>query len=593
MFYRTKSFATLIISAFMFTSSIAHADAISWQHALDETTFTKAKKENRLVILDLEAVWCHWCHVMEEQTYSKPDIQKLIGERYIAVRIDQDARPDLGNRYRDYGWPATIIFNSSGEELDKLSGFVEPQQMAKLLADYAEHPTPKEKPTSIQYSERTSLSDELKAELVRRFEQTADRELGGLTTSHKYLDPDTLEYALKRATEGDQPSVDFVKKSLTANLQLLDPAWGGVYQYSTHGNWENPHFEKIAPKQAADLRTYALAYAVWRDEQSLKAMQSIRKYLDGFLHDAGGAFYTSQDADLVQGEHSAEFFQLSDGERRKRGIPRIDKNIYASENGKIISALAAVYASTQDTTALEQARKAAEWVQGNRALPGGGFKHGDADPAGPYLCDTLFMGRALLDLYAVTGERKWLVGAEQAAQYIQTTFAPAEGTAGYPTSFARGAALKPLPVLSENVTLVRFLALLTNYTGKPEYKTSAEAAMRYLATKEVATESITEPGILLADNELNVPPLHIVTVAPKDDAVGKSLFAASLSYAASYKRTEWWDRREGQMPNPDVQYPVLPKPAAFVCTNKRCSLPIFKPDDIPTTIKKLTATAGS
>ena len=104
-----------------------------------------------------------------------------------------------------------------------------------------------------------------------------------------------------------------------------------------------------------------------------------------FLTSPDGAFYTSQDADLVPGEHADEYFALSDAAaRRKRGIPRVDQHIYARENGWAINALAGFYAATGDESALADAIRAAEWIIANRSLPGGGFRHDAKDmPAGP------------------------------------------------------------------------------------------------------------------------------------------------------------------------------------------------------------------
>ena len=104
----------------------AHGANLPWLAWSDEN-FARAQKENKLLLLDLEAVWCHWCHVMEEKTYSDPVVNKLLSEKFILMKVDQDARPDLGNKYKDYGWPATIIFNAKGEELRKLAGFVPPE----------------------------------------------------------------------------------------------------------------------------------------------------------------------------------------------------------------------------------------------------------------------------------------------------------------------------------------------------------------------------------------------------------------------------------------------------------------------------------
>ena len=88
-----------------------NAAKIDWQPWSDGV-FERAARENRFVLLDLEAVWCHWCHVMDEVTYSDPKVVALIKSRYIPVRVDQDSRPDISRRYENYGWPATVVFNA-------------------------------------------------------------------------------------------------------------------------------------------------------------------------------------------------------------------------------------------------------------------------------------------------------------------------------------------------------------------------------------------------------------------------------------------------------------------------------------------------
>src|SRR5262245_6631601 len=90
-------------------SALAEQTGISWLRS-DTDAFARAKAEQRFVILYLEAVWCHWCHVMDEKTYGDAGVRAEIGSHYVPLRIDQDLRPDLSNRYRDYGWPATVIF---------------------------------------------------------------------------------------------------------------------------------------------------------------------------------------------------------------------------------------------------------------------------------------------------------------------------------------------------------------------------------------------------------------------------------------------------------------------------------------------------
>ena len=114
----------LFFAALVARSALAASDSglIKWEDWTDDL-FAKAKREQRFVILDLEAVWCHWCHVMEETTYAEPKVAALINAKYIPVRVDQDANPDLSTRYGDWGWPATIIFAPDGTEIVKRRGY--------------------------------------------------------------------------------------------------------------------------------------------------------------------------------------------------------------------------------------------------------------------------------------------------------------------------------------------------------------------------------------------------------------------------------------------------------------------------------------
>ena len=81
---------------------------------------------DKFVLLDLEAVWCHWCHVMDETTYRDPAVMALLDSNYIAVKVDQDSRPDLANRYENYGWPATVVFGPDGGEIVKRRWLYQP-----------------------------------------------------------------------------------------------------------------------------------------------------------------------------------------------------------------------------------------------------------------------------------------------------------------------------------------------------------------------------------------------------------------------------------------------------------------------------------
>jgi len=564
---------------------------IRWQGWSDDL-FAQAKRENRLVLLDLEAVWCHWCHVMDETTYKDPQVAAIIAKGYIAVKVDQDSRPDLANRYEDYGWPATILFSTEGKELAKLSGYLPPGRMRALLQEFLDDPRPGpsvvERP-AIRYSNSSALAKPLVDELTKIHVANYDFQHGSWGTVHKFLQSDPTEYVMERAAEGDEQSRRMARQTLDAALVLIDPVWGGANQYSHGGVWENPHFEKIMWIQAVNLRIYSLAYAQFRDPRYLKAAQNVHRYLRDFLTSPQGAFYTSQDADVKRGEHSEEYFKLDDDARRKLGMPRIDKHSYSRENGWAIEAVAVFASVTGDRQALEHAVGAAEWVVANRALAGGGFRHDEKDRGGPYLADTLAMGRAFLQLYATTADRVWLARAEAAAQFVAGNFG--SRAPGVVTAKAPAAGLAPAPQRDENIQWARFANLLSHYTGKAEYKKLARNAMQYLATREIATRRPTA-GILLSDRELNSDPAHITIVGAKSDAAAQRLYAAARRHPGGYLRIEWLDPAEGPLPNPDVQYPPLARAAAFACAAGRCSRPVFEPEKIGEVVARFRSGGG-
>jgi hypothetical protein len=572
----------------------ADAAELSWQPWTDDL-FARAKSEHRLVLLDLEAVWCHWCHVMDETTYRDPAVVALLRDHYLIVRVDQDSRPDLSNRYEDYGWPATIVFDADGKELVKRSGYLPPPLMGSLLQAIIDDPTPGPSVhavAALQPAVEGTLGAEQRTRLQEAFRDSYDHQQAAWGGRHKYLDADCVEYSLllmgRGQTGGDASVVSgpeaasMAEASLSAARALFDPVWGGVYQYSTGGVWTEPHFEKIMAYQADYLRSYALAYAATGHSDDLHACQEVRRFLTGILTSPSGAFYASQDADVVPGEHSADYFARDDAGRRALGIPRIDTHLYARENGWAITALAALAGASGDTTVLDQAVRAARWVVANRALSGGGFSHDAADAGGPFLGDTLAMARAGLALYAVTGERAWLTMAQAGLDFIAAHFtAPATCVGGEPAGYLTTAAipggLPPTPQRDENIALARLANLMFRYTGSQADHAMAVQAFRYVAAPGVADRRPTA-GVLIADSELASAPLHLTVVGAKDDERAAALFRAAAADACVYKRLDWYDAREGPLPGDTRQLPSAGVPALYLCVDGRCSKPVTAPD---------------
>lgn len=563
------------------------ATKIAWQTD-DRAAFARAAREDRFVLLYLEAVWCHWCHVMQRETFADAGVQAALDAHYVPLRIDHDARPDLANRYRDYGWPATIVFAPDGTEIVKRQGYIAPAPMRRLLAAIVADPSPERSAALAQPvapAALSSLDAKVRAALAERHRSSHDAELGGLRTAQKFVDRDSVEYELALGLDGDAPMLERARRTLDAATALIDPAWGGVYQYSTHGDWQHPHFEKLGFLQGEYLRLYALAYAATGEPRYAAAAEDLLRYIRTFLASPEGGYYTSQDADLVQGEHSAAYFALDDAGRRARGIPRIDRHRYARGTAMIAEGLLAWSDASGDAASRSEAEQAIDWLLRERlasGTPAGagplGFSHDARDTAGPYLGDNLAVGRALLGRYRSSGERRWLELAARNADFIDARFR-ADGL-GF-ASAARGDA--PIPAVAqvdENIALARHATLLAHYTGQARHRALAERAFAWLAQPDVALSRLTEAGILLADRELSQDPLHLTVVGPRNDVAAGALHAACRAVASTYKRLEWFDPAEGPLPNPDVQYPRSSHAAAFVCTGNRCSVPIRAPSEV-------------
>ena len=267
-------------------------------------------------------------------------------------------------------------------------------------------------------------------------------------------------------------------------------------------------------------------------------------------------------------------------------MPRIDKHVYARENGWTIAALCQLYAVSGDTSALTEAQRAAHWIILHRSLPGGGFRHDDVDAAGPFLGDTLAMGQAFLALYNVTGNRDDLASAASAAQFISTHFAPAKPGTGFVTSATRtDAAYRPHPDRDENIALVRFTSTLAIATGDDRYHATAAEAMRYLATPSIALQPLSA-GVLLAHQDFVEAPIHITILGSPSDQQAAALHTAALRSLTSHELIEWRDPADRNPLPTAVTYPKLAKPALFLCTAQACSSPIYHAEDVAGKIQR-------
>jgi uncharacterized protein YyaL (SSP411 family) len=521
---------------------------------------------------------------MDKTTYQDKKVLELLEKHFIFVKVDHDARPDLAQRYREYGWPATIFFNGEGTEIVKRSGYIAPDKMVNLLNAIVKDPSPEEEGKSTQnFTDKSSLTKALIKTLKKSHDDYFDSELGGLKSSQKYLEIDAIEYAMNEALHGDKTQEKRAKKTLDAAIKLIDPVWGGAYQYSTHGDWKHAHYEKIMRTQTRYIKTYALAAKQFKSKKYLNASKKVASYMFRFLQNEEGAFYVSQDADLEQGTKAHDFFTYDNEKRLSLGIPKIDKHLYASSQGGMIESLVYLYEASNDEKYLNEALRTANWTFSNRLVRGGGFSH-DEDASILYLNDNIRMGKAFLALYRSTGEVRWLIQAVQLGKFLEKKFKAPK--AGILTATDNGTPIKPVRQLDENIQAARFMNLLAHYSGKERHRKFAEHIMKYLTTESVATRRITEAGILLADYELNHDPLHLTVNGKFSDERTKSLKAVALKNAPWYSRIDLIDLNKEKAYNKDISYPKQEKPAAFICTESQCSYPLFTAEEFQEIITK-------
>ncbi len=546
------------------------AKAIAWRD-WDTSAFVTARTEGRLVLLDLGATWCHWCHVMEHTTYADAGVQALLQKHFVPVAVDADRRLDLATRYQDWGWPATIVFDASGNELWKNRGYVPPERMRAVLQQLVDDPAPlaaADVGATTALAGAAAVAEPTQKALLDRMEALWDEQNAGFGFVHKYVDAASIEWLVGAARRGDATARERTLRTLDAERTLLDPTWGGAYQYSHGGVWTNPHFEKVMSRQLADLRAFSIAFAAFGRADDLTAARNVAKFLTTMLASPEGAFYASQDADLIRGQHAADYFARDDAGRRELGVPHVETSLWSRENGQAIQGLCALLAVDRDEATLRRTLAAAEWIVAHRRRSDGTFAHGDDDRGGPFLADSLEMTTAFAALFEVTADPKWVELARATVTAIDAAFATPNG---YATAGADGI-LPPTVDRTENVLLARTAQRLAALTGDGSIRMVADRAFGFVASDAVALEPGLPADLLLAIEERASEPVHVVIVGDPATRATSELWTAALRNAPSWRLVE--RLRPGASTLHGDDYPAGDAPTAFVCRDGACSAPI-------------------
>ena len=458
--------------------------------AWSDETFALAKREHRFILLDCAAEWCHWCHVMDATTYLDPDIGSTLSNRFVAIRVDIDARPDLAERYGAWGWPATVIFSPDAEELGKFRGYLAPDELKNALADIERANPGAQGSVAKDPSAALDTLEWIGARVTRDLDDWYDPNEGGWGRQQKAPLGANIEFELRRAAHNDGRAMQRAVFSLEKQRALIDPVWGGIYQYSAASKWSEPHFEKLMAYQAANLEAAVLVYQVTGNKAFLADAQKIDSYLEKFFTSTNAAFFATQDADLNAHEKDKPFvdghtyYALDDAGRRKLGFPRIDTHVYARENGLAIAALSTLYEVTHDEAVLKRAQRAADAILASHVTVDGSVWH-DADrKTGPfYLADAAAFGWGLVRLGSVSGDPRYDLAAKRIALATVKNFVDAK-SGGYfehiTDENAAGVFARRQQPFVHNVMCARFFANLNK--GEPIWRERARHILAAIAT---------------------------------------------------------------------------------------------------------------
>lgn len=496
----------------------APREELPWA-TLSPETFARAKAERKYIVLDGSAEWCHWCHVMEATTYHDPEVRRLLDQHFIAVKVDVDSRPDVEERYGDYGWPATVMFSPDATELGKYRGYIHPEKFKGILEEIVASGLAQKKgddePKPAVKAPRTALSEEhlawIQREIDVQLEDYYDEEQGSWGRQQKAPLGWNNAWTLEKAKKGDEKAKAKALFTLDKQSKLIDPVWGGIYQYSAATDWDSPHFEKLMTFQAPALDNYARAYALTGDARHLARAQAMLGYLDRFMKSPEGGFYTTQDADLNAHDRTKQFmdghdyYALDEKGRLARGIPRIDTHEYGKENGLAVSAYCTMYEVTKDPAVLATAEKAARRVLATHGTAKGGITH-DVAGAEPqqkllYLSDNAWFGLGLVRLHEVTKNREYLEKARAVADFMIAELTDENGGGMFASTKDPDAvgvfAARRVP-FEDDVVAVRMLSHLARAVPAAEARRYASSIDRLLRAVS-KPEEIKARGRMIGD----------------------------------------------------------------------------------------------
>jgi uncharacterized protein YyaL (SSP411 family) len=394
---------------------------INW-NSWSKEIFERSSKENKLILLSLSAVWCHWCHVMDETTYSEPEIIKTINENFIPVRVDVDQRPDIAERYNFGGYPTFAFLNSKGDII--LGGtYVPPEQFKEILkevAELAKNEDLNKETTSVIQSifkpSETEPNQKVIWDILDLVTTMYDRVYGGFGVQPKFPIPDALLFLENMYILTNQQGIKTMVCKTLDNIVngLFDKEEGGFFRYSVTRDWSTPHYEKMLDTNSNLLLIYSNAFILFHEEKYLKIANKTFEYILNKLYDKNEKlFYGSQDAD-------EEYYKLSLSERKKVKEPIVDKTFYAYQNSLCADSILRFGIITENKELIELSKEVTYKII-EKFYNDKGITHIQNEKL--YLLnDNIYFLKLLLDLYQTTFEEIFLKKANDIANKIIENF---------------------------------------------------------------------------------------------------------------------------------------------------------------------------
>ncbi len=320
---------------------LQHADnPVDWYPWGDEA-FERARREDKPVFLSVGYATCHWCHVMEHESFEDAEVARLLNEHFVPVKVDREERPDVDALYMSVtqaltghgGWPMTVLLTPerkpffAGTYFPKHGRAGRPGMMELLPSVAAQWAADREKIAAsaehITEAVRDGLRQHTSGEaldagvLDRAYNQLAgrfDAEAGGFGGAPKFPTPHNLLFLLREAqragteTVGGARALHMAEETLGAMRRggLWDHVGFGFHRYSTDRVWKLPHFEKMLYDQALLAAAYTEAFALTRDDAYRRTAEQVFAYVERDLTSEHGAFFSAEDADSLNPEGEKE-----------------------------------------------------------------------------------------------------------------------------------------------------------------------------------------------------------------------------------------------------------------------------------------------